>query len=81
MDMILVFAWIVIALMFCALVAAIIVLGSLPGNIARKRNHPHVDAINATSWIGLALGGLFWPVAFIWAFIPFRQDACVKPGE
>lgn len=25
-------------------------------------------AINAMSWIGIAIGGLLWPVAFIWAF-------------
>ncbi|PQO30739.1 hypothetical protein C5Y96_14870 [Blastopirellula marina] len=81
MDLIFIFAWFVIALIFCVFVAVVIVLGSLPGNIARKRNHPHVDAINAASWIGLALGGAIWPIAFIWAFIPFGQDSSMNSDE
>jgi hypothetical protein len=51
------------------LAAVIVALGSLPGNIARKRGHPWPDAVNAASWIGLATG-IFWPLAFIWAFLP-----------
>ena len=65
------FAWFVMAVLFTIVVAMIVALGSLPGRIAKKRNHPHVDAINAASWIGLAMGGLGWPVALIWALIPF----------
>jgi len=52
--------------------AAIVVLGSLPGKIARRRGHPWPDAVNVASWIGLATG-VFWPVAFIWAFFPFPE--------
>ncbi|MHC2067544.1 DUF3302 domain-containing protein [Bremerella sp. T1] len=71
MDFATYFAWFVIAVLFFVIVAAIVALGSLPGNIAKQRNHPHATAINAASWIGLALGGITWPLAFIWAFIPF----------
>jgi hypothetical protein len=49
--------------------AAVVAIGSLPGKIARRRGHPHPDAVNAASWIGLATG-VFWPVAFVWAFLP-----------
>jgi hypothetical protein len=52
--------------------AAIVVIGSIPGKIARRRGHPWPDAVNAASWIGLATG-VFWPVAFIWAFLPIPQ--------
>jgi hypothetical protein len=52
-----------------ALAAVIVALGSLPGNVARKRGQPWPDAVNVASWIGLATG-IFWPLAFIWAFLP-----------
>ncbi len=63
------FAWFVLATFFLVGVAIIVALGSLPKKIAIKRNHPQVDAINAASWIGLALGGVGWPIAFVWAFL------------
>lgn len=63
------FAWIVLAILFLVTVAIIVTLGSLPKKIALKRNHPQVDAINACSWIGLALAGVGWPIAFVWAFL------------
>jgi hypothetical protein len=58
--------------------AGIVFLGSLPGKIARKRNHPWPDAVNMASWIGLTTG-VFWPVAFIWAFLPVPSSDG-KPG-
>ncbi len=63
------FAWAVMAILFLAVVVLIVWLGSLPGKIARQRNHPQADAINAASWIGLALAGAGWPIAFVWAFL------------
>jgi hypothetical protein len=68
-DVFTIIAWIVLAVLFLVFVAAIVYLGSLPGNIAKKRNHPQADAINAASWIGLALLGSGWPIAFVWAFL------------
>ena len=60
-------ALVVIIMLICLTATVIVQLGTLPGKIARKRNHPQADAVNAASWIGLALG-IFWPLAFIWAF-------------
>lgn len=62
-------ALIVIFLLIIAVAVVIVVLGTLPGKIARKRGHPHPEAVDAASWIGLATG-IFWPLAFIWAFLP-----------
>ena len=62
----------IIILLICAVAAVIIFLGSLPGKIALRRGHPWPAAVNAASWIGLATG-VFWPVAFIWAFLPVPQ--------
>jgi hypothetical protein len=53
--------------------AGIVFLGSLPAKIARRRNHPWPDAVNMASWIGLTTG-VFWPVAFIWAFLPVPRS-------
>jgi hypothetical protein len=62
-----------VALVFWGLILATLVigfvwLGSLPGDIARKRNHPQADAVTALGWVSL-LFVVFWPVAFAWAFI------------
>ncbi len=62
-------ALIFIPVMIIFAAAGIVFLGSLPGKIARKRQHPWPDAVNAASWIGLATGVL-WPFAFVWAFLP-----------
>lgn len=63
------FAFVVFAILISVAVVIVVMLGQLPGQLARKWDHPQAAAINATSWIGIATGGLLWPVAFIWAFI------------
>src|SRR5258705_6380506 len=62
------FAFVVFAVLIFVGVIIVVNLGKLPGQLARKWNHPQASAINAMSWIGIATGGLLWPVAFIWAF-------------
>ena len=62
------FAFVVFAILIFVGVVIIVNLGKLPGQLAHKWNHPQASAINAMSWIGIATGGLLWPVAFIWAF-------------
>jgi hypothetical protein len=64
-----IFAFIVIAVLFLTVTAIIVALGSLPGWIARKRNHPQAAAVNIASWLGIATGGILWPLALIWAFV------------
>jgi hypothetical protein len=63
------FAFVVFAVLIVAAVVVIVSLGQLPGQLARKWGHPQAAAVNAASWIGLATGGLLWPLALIWAFI------------
>jgi hypothetical protein len=62
------FAFLVFAILIAVAVIVIVKLGQLPGQLARKWGHPQASAINAASWIGVATGGLLWPLAFIWAF-------------
>jgi hypothetical protein len=80
------FAFVVFAVLIFVGVIIVVNLGKLPGQLARKWNHPQAGAINAMSWIGIATGGLLWPVAFIWAFTtPFGAKPTVtgegQPGS
>ncbi|MET4177519.1 hypothetical protein ABIB99_008643 [Bradyrhizobium sp. LA6.1] len=72
------FAFVVFAVLIFVGVIIVVNLGKLPGQLARKWNHPQASAINAMSWVGIATGGLLWPVAFVWAFTtPFG----LKPAK
>src|ERR1700719_4154171 len=62
------FAFVVFAVLIFVGVIIVVSLGKLPGQLAHKWNHPQAGAINAMSWIGIATGGLLWPIAFVWAF-------------
>jgi hypothetical protein len=42
-------------------------IGGMPGRDARKRGHPHAEAIGLLGWLGLPLGVFGWLVAMIWA--------------
>ena len=63
------FAFVVFGVLIAAAVVIIVSLGKLPGQLARKRGHPQAAAINVASWLGLATGGILWPLALIWAFM------------
>jgi hypothetical protein len=62
------FAFVVFAVLIFVGVIIVVSVGKLPGQLAHKWEHPQAAAINAMSWIGIATGGLLWPIAFIWAF-------------
>lgn len=63
-----IFALIVLLVLLAAAVAIWVMLGMLPGRIARERNHPQADAINVCGWFGVLTLGLLCPLAFIWAY-------------
>ncbi len=63
-----IFALIVIAVLIAATIAIVVLLGNLPGKIARQRANPQADAVTALGWIGIATLGLAWPVALVWAY-------------
>ena len=68
MDGMTYFALIVLLVLIAAIVGIWIVLGMMPGKIARQRNHPQADAINVCGWWGVITMGLLLPVAWIWAY-------------
>jgi uncharacterized protein DUF3302 len=74
------FAFLVFAILIAVAVIVIVKLGQLPGQLARRWGHPQAAAINATSWIGIATGGLLWPLAFIWAFMNPSPRPASGPG-
>ena len=63
-----IFALVVIALLIGVVIWLVVLLGNMPGEIARKRNHPQAEAINILGWIGLLFGGIPWLVALVWAY-------------
>ena len=68
-----IFALIVIALLLGLVIWLVVFLGNVPGDIARKRNHPQSEAISALGWIGLITMGVGWFVAMVWAY--YKPDA------
>lgn len=77
------FAFVVFAVILFVVVVIIVSLGKLPGQLARKWGHPQAAAVNVAGWLGVATGGLIWPLALIWAFmVPSRSASpAVKEGN
>ncbi len=62
-----IFALIILITIAITIIGVWIFLGMLPGQIAKKRNHPQAEAINICGWWGAITMGLLMPLAFIWA--------------
>ncbi|WP_457608357.1 DUF3302 domain-containing protein [Nitratifractor sp.] len=56
------------------LIYVIIYIHDIPYEMAKKRNHPHRDAIHVAGWVSLFLMHTIWPFLWIWAYL-------YKPGE
>jgi len=77
-----IFAFVVFAVLLAVAVFIVVSLGALPGRIAVKRGHPHAAAVNAAAWISLVTLGALWPLALVWAFLPWPvQDANAEGGR
>jgi uncharacterized membrane protein len=63
-----IFALVVFGVLIVVVIWLVVILGPIPGNIARKRGHPQADAIKALGWIGMITLGLAWPIALVWAY-------------
>jgi len=51
----------------------IIAIHDVPYEIAKKRGHPHQDAIHAAGWVSLFTLHALWPFLWIWAML-YRPD-------
>ena len=71
------FALAVLLIIATAVVVIWVLLGIMPGRIARDRNHPQADAISVCGWWGVLTMGLLLPLAYIWAYSnPRWHDEC-----
>ncbi len=48
---------------------SIIVIHDIPYEIAKKRGHPHLEAIHYAGWISMFTLHSIWPFLWIWATI------------
>jgi hypothetical protein len=63
-----------VLLVMIALVAyGVIAVWGIPYEIAKRRGHPHQDAIGAATWVSLFTFGVLWPFLWIWA-LTYRPD-------
>jgi H+/Cl- antiporter ClcA len=63
-----IFALVVIALLIGVVIWLVVLLGNMPGDVARKRNHPQAEAIATLGWIGIITLGMGWFIAIVWAY-------------
>ena len=74
-----IFALVVIAILLAVVIWLVVLLGNMPGDIARKRQHPQAEAISALGWIGIITMGLGWFIAIVWAYYkPGTADADIN---
>lgn len=52
---------------FLIIFYGVLILHDIPYEIARKRNHPHLDAIHVAGWVSLFTLHAIWPFLWIWA--------------
>ena len=61
-------AWVVICVVPIGLIIVFWKLHVLPEKIAEARHHPQKDAIHVLCLLSLMVGGLLWPLAWLWAY-------------
>lgn len=61
------FALGVLIFVFLVLFYGIIAIHDIPYLMAKKRNHPHADAIHTAGWVSLFTLHIIWPFLWIWA--------------
>ena len=62
-----IFALIVLGVLVAAAIWLVVLIGNIPGNIARAADHPQAGAISLLAWVGLLTFGIGWFVALVWA--------------
>jgi hypothetical protein len=66
-------ALVILIVVLLLVVYGLIAIWSLPYEAAKKRNHPHQDAIGAATWACLFSLGVLWPFLWIWVML-YRPD-------
>jgi uncharacterized membrane protein YhaH (DUF805 family) len=66
-------ALVILIVVLLLVVYGIVAVWGIPYEIAKRRNHPHQDAIGAATWVSLFTLGVLWPFLWIWA-MAYRPD-------
>lgn len=69
MDILSIFALVLMIVVGVVLAYGIIIIHDVPYKIAKARNHPHAEAIEAAGWVSLFLMHAIWPFLWIWAMV------------
>jgi len=69
MDFLSYFALGLIFFVLLTLAYGMIAIHDIPYHIAKKRNHPHQDAIHTAGWVSLFTLHVIWPFLWIWATV------------
>ncbi|MGY4472811.1 DUF3302 domain-containing protein [Bradyrhizobium sp. USDA 3364] len=66
-------ALVILIIVLLLVVYGVVAVWGIPYEIAKRRNHPHQDAIGAATWVSLFTLGVLWPFLWIWA-MAYRPD-------
>jgi Protein of unknown function (DUF3302) len=66
-------ALVILIVVIVLVVYGVIAVWGIPYEIAKRRDHPHQDAIGAATWVSLFTLGVLWPFLWIWA-MAYRPD-------
>lgn len=61
-----IFALIVLVVLIATAITLLVIIGNLPGKMARAAGHPQAEAINLLAWVGLLTLGVGWVIALVW---------------
>ncbi len=75
-----IFALIVMGILVAMIIWLVILLGSMPGKIAKAHGHPQAEAIQVLGWIGIITLGISWFIAITWAYTKPIGKASTDPG-
>jgi hypothetical protein len=74
-----IFALIVLLVLCAAAIWLVVLIGNIPGNMARAANHPQAEAISLLAWVGFLTLGIGWFVALVWArVVPPDSDSVLE---
>jgi hypothetical protein len=60
---------------------ALIYIHDLPYKIAKKRHHPHVEAIHVACWLSLLTLHAIWPFIYIWSVMHAKTEEDAAKGK
>lgn len=74
------FALFILIVLAATVIGGVLLIGCLPGRIARARRHPQAEAVTVCGWMGILSLGLLLPAAYIWAYWRFPQTPNGQEG-